>query len=277
AIPHIDPAAAVRVAAPRNARVAQAQRGTGVDLIYARAAVDHTDRPVARDAPPRIGRDRQRPPVEPRPHAELDGEPELDRARIEHERPRDEIIGFRAGRRAREHQRGRQQRSHARTLARGLAAALSLAAGAAPACHDDIGAVDGAFYNGDGRRVHCAINLDTGANNRIPSIDSGLDRARDRGEIVELYAHNPGMTVPLSKLDYVLAGARDRGLGFVTYADFARERYTAPGVALSFDDTSVTAWLAIRPLLDEYGARVTFFVSRYAALTDAERAGLRVL
>jgi peptidoglycan/xylan/chitin deacetylase (PgdA/CDA1 family) len=125
--------------------------------------------------------------------------------------------------------------------------------------------------------VHCAINLDTSANNRVYSIDSGLDRARDRGEVVELYAHNPGVTVPLSKLAYVLAGARDRGLAFATYADFARERYTAPGLALSFDDTSVTSWLAARPLFDEYGARVTFFVSRYASLTDAERAGLQVL
>ena len=125
--------------------------------------------------------------------------------------------------------------------------------------------------------MHCAINLDTRANNRIASIDTGLDRARDRGEVVELYAHNPGATVPVSKIEYVLAGARDRGLGFATYADFARERYAAPGLALSFDDTSVMAWLALRPLFAQYGARVTFFVSRYAALADAERAGLQTL
>jgi peptidoglycan/xylan/chitin deacetylase (PgdA/CDA1 family) len=236
--------------------------------------VDHTDRPVARDAPPCIGRQRQRPAEQPRPHADLDGEPQLDDALVEDERPRDEIIGRCAGRRAREHQRSRQQRSHARTLTRALALA---AAALTAACHDEIGAVDGAFYNGDGRRVHCAINLDTAANNRIASIDSGLDRARDRGEVVELYAHNPGGTVPLPKLEYVLAGARDRGLSFMTYADFARERDTAPGVALSFDDHSVGAWLAARPLFDKYGARITFFVSRYAALTDAERAGLAEL
>jgi hypothetical protein len=175
-------------------------------------------------------------------------------------------------RRAGEHQHGRQRRSHARTLARtlGLAALVT-------ACHDEIGAVGGAFYDGDGRPVHCAINLDTSANTRIASIDSGLDRARDRGEVLELYAHNPGVTVPIAKLDYVLAGARDRGLGFVTYGDFARESYTSPGLALSFDDTSVASWLAIRPLLDSYGARATFFVSRYERLNDADRAGLQTL
>jgi peptidoglycan/xylan/chitin deacetylase (PgdA/CDA1 family) len=125
--------------------------------------------------------------------------------------------------------------------------------------------------------VHCAINLDTTANNRIASIDSGLDRARDRGEIIELFAHSPGVTVPLAKLEYVLAGARDRGLAFVTYADFAQDRDTAPGIALSFDDHTATVWLAAQPLFEKYGARVTFFVSRYAALADEERAALKVL
>lgn len=175
-----------------------------------------------------------------------------------------------------DHQRDRQHRSHARTLAR----ALQLATAACillVACHDEIGDIDGAFYDGDGRVVHCAINLDTSANTRVASIDSGLDRARDRGEVLELYAHNPGVTVPISKLDYVLSAARDRGLAFVTYSDFARGTWIAPGLALSFDDTSVTSWLALRPLLDQYGARVTFFVSRYGAMTDAEHAGLQTL
>jgi peptidoglycan/xylan/chitin deacetylase (PgdA/CDA1 family) len=146
-----------------------------------------------------------------------------------------------------------------------------------PACHDDIGAVDGAFYDGDGRRVHCAIDLDTSANNRVASIATGLDRARDRGEVIELYAHNPGISVPVETIEYVLAGARDRGLGFVTYGDFARGSYASPGLALSFDDTAVASWLALRPLLRDHGARVTFFVSHYESLSDADHAGLQTL
>lgn len=145
------------------------------------------------------------------------------------------------------------------------------------ACHVELDDVDGAFYDGDRRTVHCAVNLDTSANNRIESLDRGLDRARDRGEVVELYAHAPGISVPVSKIAYVLAGARERGLSYVTYADFARGTESSPGLALSFDDAFVDQWLALRPLLLEYGARVTFFVCRYAQLSDEQRAGLRLL
>lgn len=144
-------------------------------------------------------------------------------------------------------------------------------------CHDSLDEVGGAFYDGDGRRVHCAINLDTSANNRIASIDAGLDRARDRNEVIELFAHDPGHTVPVSKIAHVLAGARDRGLGFVTYADFARGSYTSPGIALSFDDTAVESWIALRPLLQDHGARVTFFVTRYHSFGAAQLAGLKLL
>lgn len=144
-------------------------------------------------------------------------------------------------------------------------------------CQHQLSEVDGAFYDGDHRRVHCGVNLDSSANVSIPSIDSALDRARDRGEIVELYAHHPGETVPITKLEHVLAGARDHGLAFVTYADFALGRDVAPGIALSFDDTSVDAWFALRDLFQQYRARVTFFVSRYYGLGPAQRARLKQL
>jgi hypothetical protein len=163
-----------------------------------------------------------------------------------------------------------------RTVTRALA--MSVMVGATFAgCQQQLSELDGAFYDGDGRLVHCGVNLDTSAKNSVASVDSGLDRARDRGEVVELYAHHPGVTVPIEKIVHVLAGAHDRRLGFVTYADFARNTYASPGIALSFDDTSVDAWVALRPLLQQYGARVTFFVSRYRALNDEQHAGLKLL
>ena len=61
------------------------------------------------------------------------------------------------------------------------------------------------------------------------------------------------------------------------YADFAAGGTAGPGLALSFDDTSVAAWVATRPLFDQYGAKVTFFVSRFAAMNEADRAGLHTL
>jgi len=144
-------------------------------------------------------------------------------------------------------------------------------------CQQQLSDVDGAFYDGDGRLVHCGVNLDTSANVSIASIDSALDRARERGEVVEVYAHHPGQTVPLSKIEHVLAGAHDRGLEFFTYADFARGREVRPGVALSFDDTSVEAWFALREMFQWYDARITFFVSRYRGLGPVQRAQLKTL
>jgi Polysaccharide deacetylase len=137
------------------------------------------------------------------------------------------------------------------------------------ACHHDVDEIDGIFYNGDNRKVHCGANLDERSHNSLPSVEGGLDRAAERGEVIELYTHNPGVSVPISKIEDVLAGARDRGLPFYTYADFAAGGVTGPGIALSFDDTFIQAWTDLRPLLTSYGARVTFFVSRYAGV-DAE-------
>jgi peptidoglycan/xylan/chitin deacetylase (PgdA/CDA1 family) len=133
------------------------------------------------------------------------------------------------------------------------------------------------FYDGDGRTVHCAVNLDTSAGNPLASIDTALDRAAARAEVVELYAHRPALTVPLATLEHVLAGAADRKLAFVTYADFAAGAGTGPGLALSFDDSDVASWIAARPLFQQYHARVTFFVSHYAALSDDSRGLIRAL
>ena len=76
----------------------------------------------------------------------------------------------------------------------------------------------------------------------------------------------------LDVLEHALAGASARGLHFVTYAEFARGEARTPGLALSFDDTSVRAWHDTLPLFERYGARVTFFISRYAVLYDEEKA-----
>ena len=147
----------------------------------------------------------------------------------------------------------------------------------ATACQHDLDEIDGIFYNGDGRKVHCGANLDDRSRNSIDSIDSALDRAAAEGEVVELYAHNPGVSVPVSRLEHVLERARTLELPFVTYADFAAGGGTGAGLALAFDDAFVQAWTDLRPLLQSYGARVTFFVSRYPALDLEQRAQLRQL
>jgi hypothetical protein len=145
------------------------------------------------------------------------------------------------------------------------------------ACQVDLASVNGIFYDGDHRAVHCAVNLDSSANTSLDSIDSGLDRAVDRHEVIELYAHHPGVTVPVSTIEYVLAGAQQRGLAFETYSDLANDIYTPPALVLSFDDTSVDAWVDTLPLFAKYNARVTFFISRYRFMDDQSHTELHML
>jgi peptidoglycan/xylan/chitin deacetylase (PgdA/CDA1 family) len=159
-------------------------------------------------------------------------------------------------------------------LAIALAFALAiLTAG----CRAEVAELDGIYYDGDGRLVHCALNLDASAGVRFDEIDAALDRAAARGEVVELYAHRPGYTVSLDKLEHVLAGARDRDLPFVTYADFAAGGGAGAGIALSFDDAGVYAWIAARPLFQQYGARATFFVAHYDTFNPDDYDGVRQL
>lgn len=125
--------------------------------------------------------------------------------------------------------------------------------------------------------MHCAIDIDASAHNDLASIESGLDRAVERGEVVELYAHHPGTTIAWHTIEAVLAGAQQRGLRFYTYADLARGAPQAPGIALSFDDAWVDEWWHGRSLFDRYGAKLTFFIAYYPRFTDEQKAKLRDL
>jgi peptidoglycan/xylan/chitin deacetylase (PgdA/CDA1 family) len=50
-----------------------------------------------------------------------------------------------------------------------------------------------------------------------------------------------------------------------------------PAICLTFDDLFVENWCAARPVLDEFGARVTFCVSHLHTATPDQIAGLRAL
>lgn len=150
-----------------------------------------------------------------------------------------------------------------------------MAALAAAGCQDVISDIDSVYYNGDGRRVHCAVNIDDSANNSMESLIGGLNRAAERGEILELYGHSPGNTIAIGRLGTVLAQAHQRGLPFYTYAQIVRGDASGPGVVLSLDDTSVAEWHATLPLFAQYDAKITFFISRYERMFESERQMLR--
>jgi peptidoglycan/xylan/chitin deacetylase (PgdA/CDA1 family) len=145
------------------------------------------------------------------------------------------------------------------------------------ACQHDTADTPSAFYNWDDRKVHCAIDIDTYARNDIESVKTGLDRALERGEVIELYAHDPGNTVSWDELEAVLAAIRERELPFYTYADFANGVAPGAGVALSFDDAYVDHWLEGTDLYARYGARLTFFVAYFHNLRPEQRASLHEL
>jgi hypothetical protein len=145
-------------------------------------------------------------------------------------------------------------------------------------CQHETSDTDGAFYAWDDRSVHCAITLDTHARNDLASIEAGLDRAVRTGEVIELYAHDPGRTVGWDELEAVFEAIAARGLPYFTYADIAHDRVTpSAGVMLSFDDANVESWVEGIPLYARHGARLTFFVAFFDRLSDSERTGLHDL
>lgn len=157
----------------------------------------------------------------------------------------------------------------------GRVVALGVLVGAA--CHTDLATNDDAFYAWDDRQVHCAIEIDAVSGNSLASIERGLDRARDRGEVLELLVHTPGKSLGWHELEAVLDAAASRGLPFLTFHQLADPASATAGVALQYDDWSVEAWAASRDLLGRYGAKVTMFVARYAYLTADQRTLLAAL
>lgn len=181
----------------------------------------------------------------------------------------DPFLGERGRAQAREGEDGKQQRAHGVTITAVAVAALA-------ACADPTSELSEVYYRGPGQRVLCAVGIDERRND-VASIESGLDRARDEGVVVQLYGHVPGGTLPLATLEATLAGARARGLASFTYRDFAAGRPAEAGIALSLDDDAVEAWASVAPMFETYEVRATFFITRYHRFTAAQRARLQEL
>lgn len=141
----------------------------------------------------------------------------------------------------------------------------------------DLAGVDSVFYNWDGRVVHCPTEGDTKAGNDLASIITGLDRALERTEVLELLVHQPGISQPMDEFEQLLAAIDARGLEYITFEEMAAGGPPVAGVALQYDGTYVDQWYAGRDVLLQYGAQVTMFVTRYHLYTDEEKALLRVL
>ena len=155
-----------------------------------------------------------------------------------------------------------------------VAVLLALAAGCGFQPLDE---ADEIFHDGSARDVFCAAGLDTVSGNDLDSVIGGLERAAERDEVILLYGHTPGRSVPIDKIEAILERAGELGLEHVTMRELAEPRARRAGLSLQFDDHDADGWFGIRDLLAAHGARVTFFVSRYDRMNERERGELRAL
>jgi hypothetical protein len=154
----------------------------------------------------------------------------------------------------------------------------TLALSALAACgYQPLDETDEIFDDGSPRRVFCAAGLDTVSGNDDDSVMGGLERAAERDEVILLYGHTPGRTVPVDRIEAVLARAGELGLEHVTMRELASPRPRRAGLSLQFDDDDIDQWFDIRELLAAHGARVTFFVTRYDQFDRRGRERLRAL
>jgi hypothetical protein len=149
-------------------------------------------------------------------------------------------------------------------------AALAACNVATLASHDEI------YSHGADHLALCAQNIDDAYRISTAEIADALDRAQADGATLHLYTHIPGDTISTGAVEGVLSAVAERSMSFATYDELSAGE--VPGsLALAFDDHSVAAWFALRPMLDHYHAHVTFFVSAFLTLGDDELADLEQL
>ena len=95
-------------------------------------------------------------------------------------------------------------------------------------------------------------------------------------------AQNPSKIFPAGTYDIRLTTTNTGGSDTKTETGFITVTEKPPGssdagVAITFDDNAVDSWYAIRPLLNQYNAHVTFFVSNFGSLSDEQVNKLKTL
>lgn len=155
-----------------------------------------------------------------------------------------------------------------------IVVALAAVGGCRPAF--DLADREDIFAMPGDKHVMCAASIEwTHVDRHV--IAPALDRARDDHTIVQLFAHDPGVTIDVDRIETTLDDAEARGLAWVTYRDLAAGVPREAGLALSFDDWYVDDWAALGDTFRRHHARVTFFVADYDTLAPKQRDELRAL
>jgi hypothetical protein len=142
------------------------------------------------------------------------------------------------------------------------------------ACHDD----SRLQYTWDDRQVLCSFSVDDiNGDTSWDRVDGQLHYAAEHQSAALMHAHVPMQTLSIAGLTRILDTATTSGLDFVTYSELSADTAARGALALCFDDAAIDAWYDQRELLQSYGARVTFFITRFHAWTDEQRAKLAEL
>jgi hypothetical protein len=141
--------------------------------------------------------------------------------------------------------------------------ALALVAiGLAGCAHDE-------NYEWDQRSVLCSEAVDDMLHPLAwDGLTDQMKQAAEQDRVLLVHAHTPGVTISREALDRLLSIADQNQLTYFTYRDLVPGPAQA-GIALAFDDNSPDEWLTVQDILAAHGARVTYFVSRWALLGDA--------
>jgi hypothetical protein len=132
-------------------------------------------------------------------------------------------------------------------------------------------------YSWDDRNVLCSRTFDDlSAGVAVETVDGQISDAADDDAVALAHAHGPGTTVSLERIEHVLDESTRKSLDFVTFRELVPGASRA-AIALAFDDSAIEAWSQMQPLLEMYGAHVTFFVARYDTWTPENKALLRGL
>jgi hypothetical protein len=132
------------------------------------------------------------------------------------------------------------------------------------------------YYTWDGTTAVGAFNIDEIAGDDPGMLDA-VDSVRGSDSVVLFYGHDPPQMTRYDAIDGLLTRAAQDDLAILTFADLAAGGPPRAGLCLSFDDTEVDAWYALRDLLARHHAHISLFVTEYAQFTDDQRAKLHTL
>ncbi len=129
-------------------------------------------------------------------------------------------------------------------------------------------------FHGGGQRVICSQSIDDHLA-RVPwnRIEWSMRSAEIAHTVLAFHGHGPG--VSRDAVEHLFALAEAHHLAPLTYRELGEAH--GPGFLLAFDDMATDAWLALDDVFANHHAHVTFFVTRWPTMSQAQHAAIHQL